>query len=119
MRRLFVSLILLATPSLAEALDWESRIRTADGQPVAGATVSILGRTGEAITDADGRFTWQPAPAPPFEVLVILSDGTHTKPVTVTALDESITAAPLLTEAIVGRARRPASSPRPRPATPR
>src|SRR5688500_3670267 len=56
------------------------------GRPVAGAEVSILGHPGERRTDADGRFTWQPSPPPPFEVLVILPGGRYAKPVLVETL---------------------------------
>lgn len=97
----FTALVLtlfLAAPALA----WEARLVTADGTPVAGATVSILGRTGEAITDADGRFRWLPDPPPPFEILVVLSDGTYMKPVTVERISENaqIEIAALLSEAV-------------------
>lgn len=101
MVRLVSALALLLTCA-APALAWDARLVTADGSPVAGATVSILGRTGEAITDADGRFTWRPDPSPPFEVLVILGDGTYMKPVTITTLSvTTITVTALLSEAIV------------------
>jgi outer membrane receptor protein involved in Fe transport len=56
------------------------------GRPLAGAEITILGHPGERFTDADGRFTWQPAPTPPFEVLVILPGGRFMKPVIVERL---------------------------------
>ena len=89
----------LASPAFA----WDARIVTTDGRPVAGATISILGRPGEAVTDAEGRFVWQPDPTPPFEILVIQSNGTYMKPVVVESLGEgpqTITAESLLSEAI-------------------
>ena len=55
--------------------------------PWPNATVSILGRTGEAITDSDGRFEWQPDPPPPFEILVIDAGGTYSRPVIIERLD--------------------------------
>jgi outer membrane receptor protein involved in Fe transport len=58
-------------------------------EPVAGAEVTILGHPGERYTDASGRFTWQPAPPPPFEVLVILPGGRFMKPVLVDKLPAS------------------------------
>lgn len=70
---------------------------------MAWATVSVLGRSGEAITDADGRFTWLPDPPVPFEVLVILSNGTYARPVTITQIGGSgvtIVVEPLLSESI-------------------
>ena len=50
----------LITASLAAA--FEGRVVDSQGKPIAGAEVTILGRTGEAFTDSDGRFTWTPDP---------------------------------------------------------
>ena len=61
----------------------------ASGEPIAGAEVTILGHPGERFTDAQGRFTWQPIPPPPFEVLVILSGGRFMKPVLIDKLPAS------------------------------
>lgn len=58
------------------------------GKPVAGATVSIAGLPGTARTDDQGRFTWAPAPAVPFHVIVVLATGQVTRPVLVEALGE-------------------------------
>lgn len=82
-----VSLVLLAaTAASAFALDGRL-IDKRTGNPVAGAEVMIVGMTGSVTTDADGRFSWKPNPAPPFEVLVILPGGKVTKPTRVTAID--------------------------------
>jgi iron complex outermembrane receptor protein len=91
--------LVIAVPALA----WEARLITENGQPITGAAVSILGRPGEAVTDGDGRFRWQPDPAPPFEMLVVLPDGTYMKPVTVEHLGDGtleIVVYPLLSEAV-------------------
>jgi len=56
------------------------------GLPLAKVEVTILGRTGAVYTDADGRFSWKPDLAPPFEVLVILPGERFTKPVLVEAI---------------------------------
>jgi hemoglobin/transferrin/lactoferrin receptor protein len=48
---------------------------------VADAQVSVLGRPGHVLTDADGRFSLVPPPRPPFEVLVILPGGRYARPV--------------------------------------
>jgi len=72
--------VLLFGASAAAAL--EGRVvddRT--GKPVANAEVTVLGRPGVVYTDADGRFSWKPDPAPPFEILVILPGERFTKPV--------------------------------------
>lgn len=103
MSRRFVLALAIVLFLAAPAFAWEARIVTTDGRPVAGAVISILGRPGEAVTDADGRFTWQPDPAPPFEILVIQSNGTYMKPVVVEALGEgpqTITVESLLSEAV-------------------
>jgi iron complex outermembrane recepter protein len=57
------------------------------GDPIAGAEVSVLGYPGVVITDADGRFTWTPNPAPPFEILVVLPGGQVTRPIFVERID--------------------------------
>jgi len=100
--RAFSALFLTLAAALP-AFAWEGRIVTVDGRPVPGATVSILGRPGEAITDADGAFVWRPDPTPPFEILVIQSNGTYMKPVTIEALGEgrlTIVLEALLSEAV-------------------
>ncbi len=56
------------------------------GKPLAKVEVTILGRTGAVYTDADGRFSWKPDLAAPFEVLVILPGERFTKPVLVEAI---------------------------------
>ena len=58
--RVALLLAVLALPTSAFAL--KGRVVDQQGRPVANATVSVLGRPGEAITDADGRFEWQPDP---------------------------------------------------------
>ncbi len=103
MFRRFISALALVLGLSTPAFAWEARIVTTDGRPVAGAVISILGRPGEAVTDADGRFTWQPDPAPPFEILVIQSNGTYMKPAVVESLGEgpqTITVESLLSEAV-------------------
>ena len=82
---LLVACLLSAVPALA----FKGRVVDQNGQPVANATVSILGRTGEAITDKDGRFVWQPDPPPPFEILVIDAAGNYARPILIETLDPS------------------------------
>ena len=69
------------------ALAFRGRVVDPGGQPMAQAEVYVLGRPGEAITDAEGRFEWQPDPSPPFEILVVAPGGTYMTPVLVEALD--------------------------------
>jgi iron complex outermembrane receptor protein len=87
------------------AAAFTGRIVDQQGRPVAKATVSILGRTGEAITDNDGRFEWKPDPPPPFEILVIDAAGNYSRPVIVTALNPHselvVTVTPLVSESVM------------------
>ena len=77
-----IALFLLLIYPVA-ALAFEGRIVTGEGKPVANAEVTVLGYTGVTRTDADGRFTWTPDPAPPFEILVIAPGGIYMKPMLV------------------------------------
>lgn len=100
--RIAFLLVVLALPTSAFAMT--GRVVDQQGHPVANAIVSVLGRPGEAITDADGRFNWQPDPTPPFEILVIDATGTHARPVLIKRLDAGqeliVTIAPLLNESV-------------------
>ncbi len=100
--RIAFLLVVLALPTSAFAM--KGRVVDQQGRPVASATISILGKPGEAITDADGRFEWQPDPTPPFEVLVIDKAGTYARPVLIERVDPGqellVTIAPLLSESV-------------------
>src|SRR5687768_18601708 len=86
------------------AFAFKGRVVDRDGKPVANATVSILGRTGEAITDKEGRFVFQPDPPVPFEIFVIDRAGTYSRPILIESLDPAtellITVAPVLSESV-------------------
>jgi outer membrane receptor protein involved in Fe transport len=58
----------------------------ASGDPVAGAEVSVINSNITQITSADGTFRWEPTPAVPFEVLVVLPGGRYMRPFTVDAI---------------------------------
>ena len=58
------------------------------GGAIANAEISILGRPGSTVTDVEGRFSWKPDPAPPFEILVVLPGGRVLKPVLVETLNQ-------------------------------
>ena len=73
--------------SAAPAFAFKGRVVDAQGRPVANATVSVLGRTGETVTDGEGRFEWRPDPPPPFEILVIDAGGTYFRPVLIERLN--------------------------------
>jgi outer membrane receptor protein involved in Fe transport len=98
-------LFVLAVLSLPiPAFAFKARVVDQQGRPVAGATVSILGKTGETVTDADGRFEWKPDPPPPFEILVIDAGGTFSKPVLISELNPEselqVTVAPVVSESL-------------------
>ena len=59
--------------------------------PVAGAVVTIGGVPGSVRTGTDGRFTFGPSPAPPFQVIVVLAGGQVAKPVLITTVDSAAT----------------------------
>jgi outer membrane receptor protein involved in Fe transport len=54
---------------------------------VAGATVTIAGMPGTVKTDADGAFAWEPSPAPPFQIIVVLPGGQVARPIDVHRTD--------------------------------
>jgi outer membrane receptor protein involved in Fe transport len=83
---LVAALFSLLHASAAFALDGRL-VDLKTGAPIAGAEVTIVGLTGSARTDADGRFTWQPNPRPPFVILIVLPGGAVAKPVTVDRID--------------------------------
>jgi outer membrane receptor protein involved in Fe transport len=85
----FPGFVLLSfVAAAAPALALEGRvIDERSGAPIANAEVSVLGYPGVTTTDQDGRFTWTPDPAPPFEVLVVLPGGRVLKPVLIDKLN--------------------------------
>lgn len=103
MIRIVVALI-LALAGVTPALAFDGRVVNGQGEPVAGAEVTILGRTGVARTGSDGRFTWTPDPPPPFEILVIAPGGVYMKPVLVEAIPAgvlNVTVVPIVNEMVM------------------
>lgn len=77
-----------ALPAAAQQPSLAGRIVDAEtGKPVAGATVTIPGFSAVAQTDAEGRFTWGPPPAVPFQVVVVLPNGSLARPVQIDSLE--------------------------------
>lgn len=75
MRRLLLVFALFVCAARAESPDrW--RLVDADGRPAAGFRVQVVGRTGSAVTAADGSFAFEPGPVPPFQVAVFDPRGT-------------------------------------------
>jgi hemoglobin/transferrin/lactoferrin receptor protein len=84
---LFVQTAVGQTPSRFDG----RLVREGTATPLADASVSIVGVSGSARTDSDGRFTWAPAPQTPFQIIVVLSGGQVARPVIVDALQEGTT----------------------------
>ena len=53
--------------------------------------MTIGGIPGSVRTDADGKFTFEPSPTPPFQVVVVLAAGQVARPVLITAIDTEAT----------------------------
>jgi outer membrane receptor protein involved in Fe transport len=83
-------LLAVALTTAAPASAFTGRVVDASGVPIAGATVSVLGRPGEAITDAEGRFVWEPDPPTPFEILVIQASGAYMRPIVIAAIEAGV-----------------------------
>jgi hemoglobin/transferrin/lactoferrin receptor protein len=94
-RFLVVVAVLLAFASVTGAQSppqFEGRVvRQGTGNPIAGASVSIVGETGSARTDKDGRFTWSPVPSVPFQIILILPGGQVARPVLVENIESGVT----------------------------
>jgi iron complex outermembrane receptor protein len=58
-----------------------------EGTPVAGVSVSLVGRTGSVLTRGDGTFHLDPEPAPPFQLIVLGEGGAVIGTVHVLTLD--------------------------------
>jgi len=65
---------------------FEGQVLGPDGEPVAGARVSVLGSSGTVVTDRQGRFRLEPDPRPPFWLMVTRPDGVAFRPSYVEAL---------------------------------
>ena len=88
MRRLILAATLLCAAAIPASAFPGRVVDDRTGQPIANAEVSVLGMTGSVKTDAEGRFSWNPDPKPPFEILVILSSGVLTKPVLIETITD-------------------------------
>jgi outer membrane receptor protein involved in Fe transport len=101
---LLVVVILPAPSASQSASGFRGRVvMESSGAPVAGAVVSIAGITGTARTDSDGRFTWEPTPALPAQLIIVLPGGQVARPVTIDAIGEpetTITVASLADESV-------------------
>jgi outer membrane receptor protein involved in Fe transport len=97
MKRSFTPRLALRTTAVLVALQISSSALWAlsgrvllevTGEPLRNAEVTVLGRTGAALTDAEGYFVLEPTPPVPFEILVILPGERYMKPVLIESLPE-------------------------------
>ncbi len=63
-----------------------ARVATAGGAAVASCEVAVVGQPISARCDAEGRFVIDPAPAPPFQIVVTLPGGAVSPPLPVDSL---------------------------------
>ena len=78
----------------------ESRLVDSSGKPVVGAQISVVGRTGSARTDAEGRFTINPTPTLPATLIVIGSRGEIFPPLHLDALSPELRLDPAFRESL-------------------
>ncbi len=76
--------ICVASPVLA----FRGQVVSEDGEPIAGAVVSIVVQAGSSRTDPQGEFVWEPDPPQPFEILVALPKGQYASPVLIEKLED-------------------------------
>jgi hemoglobin/transferrin/lactoferrin receptor protein len=60
-------------------------------KPIAGAVVSVVGLPGSVKTDEGGRFTIEPGPPTPFQIVVVMPGGEVARPVTIDKADPDMT----------------------------
>src|SRR5512134_3926358 len=90
MKRILAAAVCQSFVLAGAAHGLEGRVVLKEGAvPVADAEVSVLGRSGHVLSDAEGRFQLTPSPRAPFEVLVVLPGGRYTKPIRVETLPEA------------------------------
>ncbi|KAB2961839.1 MAG: TonB-dependent receptor [Thermoanaerobaculia bacterium] len=87
LRRVPVALVaaVVAGSPLAAAV-FEARLVLSDGQPAAGHVVSVVGSPQAVSTDASGAFRLDPAPVPPFRIIVSGPGGVLSAPIEVGGL---------------------------------
>lgn len=85
--------VLATSPALAQTpTRFQGRvIDQHSSAPVERAVILIVGAPGSTSTDRDGRFTWDPAPVLPFQLVVVLPGGQVARPLLIEALPAETT----------------------------
>lgn len=107
---MFISLLLFGLMGHAQTVV-QGNVVDANGLPVPGANVVLLGKAEGTVTDFDGNFTFTTAQAPPFQ-LRITSIGYSDATVAVTANNQAVNvtlleASTLLDEIVISASRTP------------
>jgi hemoglobin/transferrin/lactoferrin receptor protein len=90
----FCASLVLITPAIARQAPPPFSGRVIDERssaPIAGASVTIGGIPGSVRTDEQGKFTFEPSPTPPFQVIVVLPAGQVARPVLITTIETEAT----------------------------
>src|SRR5687767_10234166 len=83
--------LMVVSPVLAQSKPLSGRVvQAGSGKVVPGALVTLPGLPGTAKTDANGEFTWNSPPTPPFQIVVVLPGGHVARPVDVKSLDGGV-----------------------------
>lgn len=90
--------LLLSLPAAAQT--FASRLVDAEGNPVAGAEVSVVDQQGTARTGADGSFTIAPPPRLPAKLLIAGSRGEMYPPIYLTRFSSEVRLEPAYRESI-------------------
>lgn len=84
-----VWLVAVALSMAIPAAAWQGRLVRADGSPVRGARIQILGERETVVVAVDGTFVLPGDPQPPFDLLVTRTDGVVMQPIRVTEIPSS------------------------------
>ncbi len=83
--------LVLSPGLLAQSKSLAGRVvQSESGKPIPGAVVTLAGLPGTAKTDANGEFTWNAPPSPPFQLIIVLPGGHVARPVEVKTLDGAV-----------------------------
>jgi outer membrane receptor protein involved in Fe transport len=86
LKKSILAMLLACSAGAAAAL--ECRVVSPDGNALAGARVTVIGRGEMLVSDGDGRFDLEPVPQVPFVLFIARPDGVALRPVTVLELPE-------------------------------
>jgi iron complex outermembrane receptor protein len=86
LKQVLSAIAILCAAATSTALD--CRVVLADGSPLSGARVTVIGIGDSMVADKNGRFNLEPIPDLPFVLFIARPDGVALRPVTVSVLPE-------------------------------